>query len=64
MRYRFAVIEAPKEAEMDKVKKHRSLYDTKYAALYYPWLVISDPFPKNPRVQKNVLIPPIATSGD
>ena len=58
MRYRFAVIEAAEKDGMAQVKVHRSLYDTKYAAFYYPWLKIPDPFPDNPRVQRNVLIPP------
>jgi uncharacterized protein len=58
MRYRFAVIDSQKKDGMAQVQVHRSNYDTKYGALYYPWLAIPDPFPDNPRVTGNVLIPP------
>ncbi|MEH2455951.1 phage tail sheath family protein [Nostoc sp.] len=58
MRYRFAVIDSLEKDGMAQVQVQRSNYDTKYAALYYPWLRIPDPFPDNPQVQGNVSIPP------
>lgn len=58
MRYRFAVLDSREKDGMAQVQVHRSNYDTKYAALYYPWLTIPDPFPDNPQVQGNVSIPP------
>jgi uncharacterized protein len=63
MRYRFGVLDSlrgsdPNGATLDQVQTQRSLYDSKYGALYYPWLVIDDPFPQNPAVAEPVVIPP------
>jgi uncharacterized protein len=58
MRYRFGVLDSNVKDKMAQVQVHRSNYDTKYAAIYYPWLAISDPFPDNPQAQGNVFIPP------
>ncbi|MDX5297956.1 MAG: phage tail sheath subtilisin-like domain-containing protein, partial [Gammaproteobacteria bacterium] len=44
MQYRFAVLDSAPGAKLDQVQTHRQNYDTTRAALYYPWLVISDPF--------------------
>jgi uncharacterized protein len=58
LRYRFAVLDAEPGSNLAEVQDQRSLYDSKYGALYYPWLQIPDPFPDNPRVPSLVLIPP------
>jgi Bacteriophage tail sheath protein len=63
MRYRFGVLDSvrgsdPNGATLDQVQTQRSLYDSKYGALYYPWLVIDDPFPQNPAIAEPVKIPP------
>lgn len=58
MRYRFAVIDAEIRSNLANVQEQRGLYDSKYAALYYPWLKIPDPFPENPRITSYVFIPP------
>jgi Bacteriophage tail sheath protein len=58
MRYRFAVLDARPGDSIADVKEHRSLYDSKYGALYHPWLTIDDPFPDNPRVIGQIAIPP------
>src|SRR5262249_41828461 len=48
MRYRFAVLDAAAaEASIADVRQQRQQFDTKYAALYYPWLTIPDPTPDN-----------------
>lgn len=47
-RYRFALLDAEANATLDKVQTQRSLYDSKYAALYYPWIQIFDPLEKKP----------------
>jgi phage tail sheath protein FI len=47
MRYRFAVLDTKKNAKLKDVQTQRGLYDTTYAALYYPWLVIGDSFGRN-----------------
>ncbi|TDF38587.1 phage tail sheath protein [Alteromonadaceae bacterium M269] len=44
MRYRFAVLDSEKSAKLAGVQTHRKNYDTTYAAYYYPWLTIADPF--------------------
>ena len=40
---RFAVLDPPDPLSIQGIQDFRSNYDTKYAALYYPWLVITDP---------------------
>ncbi len=58
LKYRFGVLDAGRGEGIAEVQEHRSLYDTKYAAFYHPWLVIDDPFPDNPQVGAEVWIPP------
>jgi phage tail sheath protein FI len=47
-RYRFCVLDprTPGDTLAD-VQAQRQAFDTKYAALYYPWLTIPDPMPDN-----------------
>lgn len=47
MRYRFAVLDAPRTPcdTLADVQHQRQQFDTKYAALYHPWLTIPDPYP-------------------
>ncbi len=46
---RFAVLDAPAEAtSVDELNKHRSAYDSSYAALYAPWVKVFDPLLKRP----------------
>jgi hypothetical protein len=49
MRYRFAVLDAqrPPNDTLADVQNQRQQFDTKYAALYHPWLLIPDPYPPN-----------------
>jgi phage tail sheath protein FI len=42
-RYRFAVLDAPKAATLAEVQAFRAAYDSKHAALYYPWVLAADP---------------------
>jgi phage tail sheath protein FI len=60
MRYRFAVLYAhrPPNDAMADVQNQRQQFDTKYAALYHPWLLIPDPFPTNLTQVANYPIPP------
>lgn len=58
LRYRFAVLDSQPNLTLAGVQEQRSLYDSKYAALYYPWLRQSDPFPDNPRSPGQISIPP------
>ncbi|MBD2207017.1 phage tail sheath family protein [Calothrix sp. FACHB-1219] len=58
MRYRFAVLDSQVGDRIAEVQEQRGLFDTKYAAIYYPWVRIPDPFPENPQAQGSVLLPP------
>lgn len=44
MRYRIAVLDSLPNARLGDVQTQRNLYDSTRGALYYPWLVIADPF--------------------
>ena len=48
MRYRFAVLDGPPSPNdsIADVRSQRQQFDTKYAALYHPWLLVPTPFPK------------------
>jgi uncharacterized protein len=60
LRYRFAVLDGPRppaDAIAD-VQALRQSYDSKYAAIYHPWLLIPDPLPDNFASIAQVPIPP------
>jgi phage tail sheath protein FI len=46
-KYRFAVIDAPHNADIAAVRSHRAHYDSEYAALYWPWIQIAHPLTGN-----------------
>ena len=60
LRYRFAVLDGqpPPNDTLADVQTQRQQFDTKYAALYHPWLLTPDPFPANLAKIENVSIPP------
>jgi hypothetical protein len=41
---RFAIIDPPDGLDIEGIRDFRDPFDTKYAALYYPWVVVRDPF--------------------
>lgn len=43
MRYRIAVLDAPDGASIGEVREYRGQIDSKYAALYFPWITVVDP---------------------
>jgi phage tail sheath protein FI len=43
LKYRFAILDSNEKADLNAIKTQRDLYDTKYAALYYPRISIYDP---------------------
>jgi hypothetical protein len=43
LRYRIAVVDPPKDSSIGEVRAFRSQFDTKYGALYYPWVRLVDP---------------------
>ena len=49
MRYRVAVLDGPRPPldTLSDVQNQRQQFDTKYAALYHPWVVIPEPYPVN-----------------
>lgn len=59
-RYRFAVLDAdqPPRDSMNAVQAQRQNYDTKYAALYHPWLQVPEPYPANLAKISDYAIPP------
>ncbi len=47
MKYRFAILDAPpgmSPQEIGDWRKNQAGYDSKYGALYYPWIQVPDPF--------------------
>lgn len=61
MRYRFVALDglAPPGDSMTDIQAQRQQFDTKYAALYHPWLLIPDPYPGNPAAPADYPIPPV-----
>jgi phage tail sheath protein FI len=59
-RYRFAVLDAhrPPRDSMADVINQRQQFDTKYAAIYHPWLLIPPPFPMSAAQPDEYPIPP------
>lgn len=51
---RFAVLDMPRNAKkVQDMLNHRNIFDTTYAALYHPWLIVFDPLDK-----RNFAVPP------
>lgn len=53
MKDRFGVLDPIKDATLDVIQKQRNLYDSEYAAIYYPWVKVFNPLNK-----KNESVPP------
>jgi uncharacterized protein len=60
MRYRMAVLDGlrPPSDSLADIQSQRQQYDTKYAGLYHPWLLVPDPFPTNLSRIADYPIPP------
>lgn len=60
LRYRFTVLDGPQPEDdtIPDVQNLRQQYDTRYAGLYYPWLLIDDPFPRNVQEIGTFAVPP------
>jgi phage tail sheath protein FI len=43
LRYRFAILDSPDNLNIDQIISFREPLDTKFAALYYPWIEVLDP---------------------
>jgi phage tail sheath protein FI len=59
-RYRIAVVDAPQASSMSEVRHFRGRFDTKYGALYHPWIEILDPLqrPAQGAPPQRILLPP------
>ena len=53
MKYRMAIFDAPLNADLSDVQAFRAQFDSKYAAMYYPWINS-----RQPGVEDDVPIPP------
>jgi phage tail sheath protein FI len=60
LRYRFTVLDGPPPPDdtIPDVQSLRQQYDTRYAALYHPWLLIDDPYPRNVQAVGRFPVPP------
>ena len=60
MRYRIAVVDAPQGSSMNEIRAFRGRFDSKYAALYHPWVEIFDPTqrPAQGAPPERLLLPP------
>lgn len=60
MLYRFAVLDGPPppDDQLTDVQTQRQQFDTKYAAIYHPWLVIPNPYPTNLDAVADYPVPP------
>jgi uncharacterized protein len=61
LKYRIAVVDAPVEAKsLSAVRHFRGQFDSKYGALYHPWIEILDPLsrPSQGFPQRRIMLPP------
>jgi phage tail sheath protein FI len=59
-RYRIAIVDGPQGSSMNDIRAFRGRFDTKYGAIYHPWLEIFDPTerPAQGAPPKRLLLPP------
>lgn len=43
MKYRFAVLDPPEGQTIEEIRSYRVRFESKHAALYYPWVQVADP---------------------
>jgi Bacteriophage tail sheath protein len=60
LRYRIAVVDGPRQSSLNEIRNYRGRFDSKYAALYHPWIEILDPTERASQgaPQKRLLLPP------
>ena len=56
MRYRVALLDARNDFALSEVRDFRGKFDSKYAALYYPWVTSVDPL--DPDGRREIQLPP------
>lgn len=59
-KYRIGVIDAPQGSSMNEIRDFRGRFDSKYAAIYHPWIEILDPNerPSQGAPQRRLMLPP------
>ncbi|CAB5089548.1 Phage tail sheath protein FI [Olavius algarvensis associated proteobacterium Delta 3] len=58
LKYRFAILSANQNADQSQIGSIRAEHDSKYAALYYPWLVVTNPLNAVGQGRDTVILPP------
>jgi hypothetical protein len=60
LRYRIAVVDGPQASSLNEIRRFRGKFDSKYAAMYHPWIEILDPNerPAQGRPPRRLLLPP------
>lgn len=60
LRYRIAVVDAPVGSSLTEIRSFRGRFDSKYAALYHPWIQILDPLERSSQgaPPRRLLLPP------
>jgi uncharacterized protein len=58
--YRIAVLDVPSEEVVSGAKAYKGKLDSKYAALYYPWVIAPNPDfnPNDPKADAELTLPP------
>ncbi len=60
LRYRIAVVDAPRASSMTEVRSFRGFFDSHRAALYHPWIEVFDPLerPAQGAPPRRIVLPP------
>lgn len=60
MRYRVAVLDTPPAQSVGDTRNFRAAFDSKYAAMYYPWVIVPNPAarPSDDTIPKEIALPP------
>ncbi len=59
-KYRIAVLDSRQKSSIQQAREARSRIDSKYAALYYPWVTVTNPLwrPGNSQIEREINVPP------
>ncbi len=60
LKYRIAVLDTPPDLTPGEARTVKSFIDSKYAALYYPWVCVKNPLarPGQDNIPKEIILPP------
>jgi uncharacterized protein len=60
LRYRIAVVDGPEASSLNEIRAFRGKFDSKYGALYHPWIEILDPLerPAQGAPPRKLMLPP------